>query len=95
MEFVLKLTPWQISIPPSQTLEVAKLLTKSPVQLTGLGARDSLRLEAGMCLYGNELDEDTSPIEAGLSWLICMFSRAVHVSEMSNRTISERAERNR
>ncbi|KAF9461121.1 hypothetical protein BDZ94DRAFT_1221860 [Collybia nuda] len=61
---------FEISIPPSHTLEVAKLLTKSPVQLTGLGARDSLRLEAGMCLYGNELDEETSPIEAGLSWLI-------------------------
>jgi hypothetical protein len=41
------------------------------VQLIGLGARDSLRLEAGMCLYGSDLDEDTSPIEAGLGWLIC------------------------
>jgi len=40
------------------------------VQLTGLGARDSLRLEAGMCLYGNDLDENTSPVEAGLSWVI-------------------------
>ena len=47
------------------------MLMKSPVQLTGLGARDSLRLEAGMCLYGNDLDEDTSPIEAGLGWIIC------------------------
>ncbi|KIK54089.1 hypothetical protein GYMLUDRAFT_1024387 [Collybiopsis luxurians FD-317 M1] len=61
---------FEISIPPSQTLEVAKLLSKSPVQLTGLGARDSLRLEAGMCLYGNDLDENTSPVEAGLSWVI-------------------------
>ena len=56
--------------PPSQTVEVAELLGKSPVQLTGLGARDSLRLEAGMCLYGNDLDEDTSPVEAGLTWVI-------------------------
>ncbi|EDR07385.1 uncharacterized protein LACBIDRAFT_250466, partial [Laccaria bicolor S238N-H82] len=61
---------FEISIPPSQTVEVAKLLSKTPVQLTGLGARDSLRLEAGMCLYGHDLDETTSPIEAGLSWVI-------------------------
>lgn len=37
---------------------------------TGLGCRDSLRLEAGMCLYGNELDDDTTPLEAGLQWLV-------------------------
>ncbi|MCO4809534.1 MAG: glycine cleavage system aminomethyltransferase GcvT, partial [Planktomarina temperata] len=36
----------------------------------GLGARDSLRLEAGLCLYGNDITPDTSPIEAGLSWAI-------------------------
>ena len=42
------------------------------MQLTGLGARDSLRLEAGMCLYGQDLDEDTTPVEAGLTWVIGM-----------------------
>lgn len=43
------------------------------MQLAGLGARDSLRLEAGLCLYGNDIDQDTSPIEAGLAWLVGKF----------------------
>ena len=65
------------SIPPSQTLDVAKLLSKTPLQLIGLGARDSLRLEAEMCLYGNDLDETTTPVEAGLTWVIGMLLRCV------------------
>ncbi|PWW76999.1 glycine cleavage system T protein [Tuber magnatum] len=40
------------------------------IRLSGLGARDSLRLEAGMCLYGHDLDDTTTPIEAGLKWLV-------------------------
>lgn len=40
------------------------------VRLAGLGPRDSLRLEAGLCLYGNDLDEGISPIEAGLAWTV-------------------------
>ena len=42
----------------------------SRVKPIGLGARDSLRLEAGLCLYGQDIDESTSPVEAGLSWSI-------------------------
>lgn len=61
---------FEISIPPAQTLELTRLLLRPPVQLTGLGARDSLRLEAGMCLYGHDLDENTTPVEAGLTWVI-------------------------
>lgn len=44
--------------------------TGSRIRLSGLGARDSLRLEAGMCLYGHDLDDTTTPIEAGLKWLV-------------------------
>ncbi|MGD9783212.1 MAG: glycine cleavage system aminomethyltransferase GcvT [Hyphomicrobiaceae bacterium] len=47
-----------------------KLLTDERVKPIGLGARDSLRLEAGLCLYGHDIDETTSPVEAGLTWSI-------------------------
>ena len=46
------------------------VLAAGPVTPAGLGCRDSLRLEAGMCLYGNELDDHTTPLEAGLNWLV-------------------------
>ena len=46
------------------------LLLNPAVQLAGLGARDSLRLEAGLCLYGHDLDDTTTPVEAGLTWTI-------------------------
>ena len=60
---------FEISIPASRSVEVAEKLTKQDgVQLAGLGARDSLRLESGLCLYGNDLDETITPVEAGLSW---------------------------
>lgn len=46
------------------------LLDNDTVELVGLGARDSLRLEAGLCLYGHDIDETTTPVEAGLDWVI-------------------------
>jgi aminomethyltransferase len=49
---------------------VERLLDDPRVKLAGLGARDSLRLEAGLCLYGHDIDESTSPVEAGLAWSI-------------------------
>ncbi|KAF8490002.1 hypothetical protein F5888DRAFT_1869350 [Russula emetica] len=67
---------FEISVPPAQAPFLASALLRSPVQLAGLGARDSLRLEAGLCLYGNDLDENTTPVEAGLSWVIGKDRRA-------------------
>ncbi len=47
-----------------------RLLSFSEVQAIGLGARDSLRLEAGLCLYGHDIDQTTTPVEAALNWVI-------------------------
>lgn len=52
------------------TAVVRALLADERVAPAGLGARDSLRLEAGLCLFGSDLDTTTSPIEAGLSWIV-------------------------
>ncbi len=62
---------YEISIPNASAEKIAKTLLAAPgVQAIGLGARDSLRLEAGLCLYGSDIDTATSPVEAGLSWVI-------------------------
>ncbi|PSC76849.1 glycine cleavage T [Micractinium conductrix] len=62
---------FELSIPNASTVELADALNSDErVRLCGLGPRDSLRLEAGLCLYGNDLNEDITPIEAGLTWTI-------------------------
>jgi aminomethyltransferase len=62
---------FEISVPESVVVDLAKsLVAHDDVELIGLGARDSLRLETGLCLYGHDIDVQTSPIEAGLSWAI-------------------------
>ncbi|CAH0402525.1 unnamed protein product [Chilo suppressalis] len=61
----------EISIPALKADVVTNaLLQNQDVKLAGLGARDSLRLEAGLCLYGNDIDESVTPVEANLTWLV-------------------------
>ncbi|OWV95640.1 glycine cleavage system protein T [Rhizobium sp. R72] len=60
---------FEISIPADKAEDVARRLLEHPdVEPIGLGARDSLRLEAGLCLYGNDIDTTTTPVEAALEW---------------------------
>lgn len=68
---------YEISIPEAAAAEITKaILEMDEVEPIGLGARDSLRLEAGLCLYGNDLDETTNPVEAALTWAIQKARRA-------------------
>ncbi|KAF2869666.1 hypothetical protein BDV95DRAFT_608502 [Massariosphaeria phaeospora] len=70
---------FEISIPPYATEAITEFLldsAKDDLRLAGLGARDTLRLEAGMCLYGHDMDDSTTPVEAALSWIIGKDRRA-------------------
>eukprot|EP00877_Chromochloris_zofingiensis_P001110 jgi/Chrzof1/109/Cz01g03240.t1 len=62
---------FEINVPNSHAVKLAEALVSNPeVRLAGLGPRDSLRLEAGLCLYGNDLTEEITPVEAGLAWTV-------------------------
>ena len=62
---------FEISVPAAQADRLARAMLAQPeVKPVGLGARNSLRLEAGLCLYGNDLDTSTTPVEASLNWAI-------------------------
>ncbi|MFL6846371.1 MAG: glycine cleavage system aminomethyltransferase GcvT [Allosphingosinicella sp.] len=68
---------FEISVPAARAVEVADLLADQPeVRPIGLGARDSLRLEAGLPLYGHDLDTETTPIEADLGFAVSKRRRA-------------------
>jgi len=68
---------FELSMDAGDAIAVAEALLKEPeVAPIGLGARDTLRLEAGLCLYGHDIDQTTTPVEAGLSWTIARNRRA-------------------
>lgn len=67
---------FEISVPNAQAEALARLLlAQEEVAPIGLGARDSLRLEAGLCLYGHDMDVSTTPVEASLSWALSKVRR--------------------
>lgn len=68
---------YEISVPDAHSVALAEtLLAMDAVEAIGLGARDALRLEAGLCLYGSDIDETTTPVEAALEWAIQKARRA-------------------
>lgn len=68
---------YEISIPSGEAVRLCRLmLNESEVEFIGLGARDSLRLEAGLCLYGHDMNATTTPLEASLIWAISKARRA-------------------
>ncbi|KAG1239573.1 hypothetical protein G6F68_018503 [Rhizopus microsporus] len=78
----------QLSIPTDEINTLTeKLLAHPDVELAGLGARDSLRLEAGLCLYGHDLDETTTPVEAGLTWTIRNDAPFIKPNKMNSHVI--------
>ena len=68
---------FEISVPAEQAEQLARaLLAQTEVKPIGLGARDTLRLEAGLCLYGHDIDTTTTPVEGSLTWAIQKVRRA-------------------
>jgi len=92
---------FELSVDKNRAVDLAKALLESKeaeVKPAGLGPRDSLRLEAGLCLYGNDIDEGISPVEAVLVWTIGKKRRAqadFPGAEIILRQIKEKAKRKR
>ncbi|TIA12131.1 glycine cleavage system T protein [Aureobasidium pullulans] len=78
---------FEISVAPEDTVAVTELLLTAggpeKLRLAGLGARDSLRLEAGMCLYGHDLDDSTTPVEGALGWIVAKSRRSAPRNEFN------------
>lgn len=81
---------YEISIPNSDIDRISRLLlAEAEVEAIGLGARDSLRLESGLCLYGHELDTSTTPVEADIIWAIPKSRRSTGGFPGAERILSE------
>src|SRR5207302_6631071 len=84
---------FEISVSAEQAAGIAERLLGEPeVMPIGLGARDTLRLEAGLCLYGHDIDETTTPIEADLAWTIGKRRKIARDFPAAERLMSERLE---
>jgi aminomethyltransferase len=84
---------FEVLVKPEAGIPLVKeMLTDERVKPIGLGARDSLRLEAGLCLYGHDLDPTTSPIEADLGWVIQKRRREAGDFPGAERILRERSE---
>ncbi|HPE49317.1 MAG TPA: glycine cleavage system aminomethyltransferase GcvT [Hyphomonas sp.] len=84
---------FEVLVAPEAGIPLVKeMLSDARVQPIGLGARDSLRLEAGLCLYGHDLDPTTSPIEADLGWVIQKRRREAGDFPGAGRILHERSE---
>lgn len=84
---------YEVSVGEAQATALAEaLLAMEEVEPIGLGARDSLRLEAGLCLYGSDIDTTTTPIEAGLGWAIQKVRRTDRTDFPGAATILEQIE---
>ena len=90
---------FEISIPADKADAIARLLlAQDEVEVIGLGARDSLRLEAGLCLYGHDMDENRTPVEASLIWALARTRRdrgdfpgaAVIAQQIADKTCQKR-----
>lgn len=87
---------FELSIPNNISVDFTQeLLANEEVKPIGLAARDSLRLEAGMCLYGHDLNEATTPVEGALSWVIAKNRRDPNVSKFngSSKILGQLADR--
>ena len=81
---------FEITLPATQAIDFWQKLLAAGVRPVGLGARDTLRLEAGMNLYGQDMDETVSPLDAGLSWTVDLVSERDFVGKASlQKTVSK------